>query len=122
MATRAGKTAAVAIAGLVCLCVFVLAPRGQRPTLAAMASAQGMLAVTSNLGEDSLLYLVDHDEKKLLVFLVSAQRKSLRLLAVRNYTWDFRMDVLNNEGLLPETVKANVTGQAEAPKSNPRRK
>ena len=115
MATRKGMTAAVAIAGAVVLCVLVLASRGQRPTLASMASAEGMLAVASNLGEDSLLYLVDHDEKKLLVFLVSAQRKSLRLLAVRNYTWDLGMDVLNNEGLMPETAKANVTGQAEAP-------
>ena len=107
------QVAGAVLAGLACAglagIVMFCADKGS-PVYARVATAGNILAVESKLGDASLLYLVDNEKRKLLVYMVDAERKSLQLLAVRNYTWDLEMDTLNNDGLLPDTVKANVTG------------
>jgi len=115
VSVRAGKVSALVALGAGAVVVVAFSVYAERPTRVSGAPDHGVVAVSAPLGDSSLLYLVDHSEKKLLVFLVHGQRLSLRLLAVRNYTWDMEMDDFNNEGLIPETVKASTAGNREAP-------
>lgn len=73
----------------------------------------GMVVVPGQLSRESYgVYLVDPEQGKICVYEYQTAQKQLRLLAVRNFTYDLRLDSYNTQPL-PKEMK-QLAEQLEA--------
>jgi hypothetical protein len=96
-----------------------------------LTSGGGVLLVPSPLARDSYgVYLVDPQQGKLCLYEYQAGRRQLRLLAVRNFVYDLRLDEYNTqpsptemrqlaEQVAPAGAPAEAPATQEAPKEAP---
>jgi hypothetical protein len=78
------------------------------PARASAARGRGVLAVAGQITADTYgLYLVDLDSRKICAYQWRPSTRKLRLLAVRNYTFDLKLDEYNTEKL-PREIKKLV--------------
>jgi hypothetical protein len=91
----------------------------------------GVLVVPSALSRESYgVYLVDPQQGRICLYEYQANRRQLRLLAVRNFTYDLRLDEYNTdpspsemkqlaEQLEPAAAPATQTAPSERPAGFP---
>ncbi len=88
------------------------------------------IAATGSVGSGmSVLWLVDTQEKRVLVYGTNSLGKDVELRAARNFTWDVKVDGYHDESQFkPEDLKrlaeqqrgeAGETGPKEPPKEPP---
>ena len=102
----------VVIAGLGLACAFLLGVIVTRPGEPAWAQQTGtgaygsatvasngrFIAATGSVGSGmSVLWLVDTEARRLVVYGASSMGKSIELRAARNIEWDLRLDEYNDE-------------------------
>jgi hypothetical protein len=101
------------IAGLGLACAFLLGTVVSRPADQALAQQAGgtgsyrsstvssngrYIAATGSVGSGmSVLWLVDTEARRLVVYGSSAMGKSVELRAARNIEWDLRLDEYNDD-------------------------
>jgi len=80
------------------------------------ASSGGLLVVPSALSRESYgVYLVDPQQGRICLYEYQAARRQLRLLAVRNFTYDLRLNEYNTDPSPSEMRE--LAEQLERPKA-----
>lgn len=95
-----GKWLIVALLCVIATCLVIEASRGTPAAMAQpVAAVDGSaIAVPVQLAADSYgVYLLDTQRGTMAVYQYQASKRSLRLLAVRNYRFDTQLDEYNTE-------------------------
>jgi len=102
----------VVIVGLGLTCAFLLGTLASRPAEpawaqqgvggayggATVASNGRFIAATGSVGSGmSVLWLIDTEARRLVVYGANSMGKSIELRAARNIEWDLRLDEYNDE-------------------------
>jgi hypothetical protein len=96
----AGKWLIVVLLSVIATCLLVEVGRGVPPARAEVSTAQSgeIIAVAGKVtGESYGLYLLDLRHGTISVYQYLASKRTLRLMAVRNYTFDVQLDEYNTE-------------------------
>lgn len=82
------------------------APAGGEPSVGGVGSAGGIIVVAGQVTAESYgLYLIDLKAGTISVYQYLAGARKLRLLAVRNFTFDVQLDEYNTEPPVGEIKK-----------------
>ncbi len=120
---RAWRVIGLAAAGMLLVMVVVgLSLRAQdsasaEPGSRAEGGADRFTLVAGPHGSDrTLAFLVDSETMRLLVYQVEARKSKLKLLAVRDISYDVQLAHWNNAKPLPEEIReALESGETVAP-------
>ncbi len=125
----------VVIAGLGLACAFLLGTLATRPAEPAWAQQAGsgsygsatvaanarFIAATGSVGSGmSVLWLIDTEARRLVVYGANSMGKSIELRAARNIEWDLRLDEYNDESQYKAEDLERLSRRQQAKKAPPK--